>query len=47
MGMNRCVLREAEKCINAGDSRSHWKRRVLRETSGLDFSEVGSGVLGT
>lgn len=47
MGMNRRALREAEKCINAGDSRSRWKRRVLRETSGLDFSEVGSGVLGT
>lgn len=41
MGMNRRALQEAANCINAGDSRSHWKWRVLWETSGLDFSEVG------
>lgn len=47
MGMNRRALWETGKCINEGDSRSHWKWRVLRETSGLDFSEVGGRVLGT
>ena len=41
MGINRRALWKAEKWTNAGDSKSHWKWRVLWETCRLDFSEVG------